>query len=114
MKLHRYVDHQRLHIVTKDVISLSISVLLLFRHYISHKITFGAPSSGGVLRSACGAFICFVIIFEEKKELTSMFYSLQKQRKHSEERSFGRFKMSLKCDRMFTLVSSKCNPVKSG
>ena len=57
MKLHRYVDHQRLHIVTKDVISLSISVLLLLRHYISHKITFGAPSSGGVLRSACGAFI---------------------------------------------------------
>ena len=57
MKLHRYVDHQRLYIVTKDVISLSISVLLLFRHYISHKITFGAPSSGGVLRSACGAFI---------------------------------------------------------
>ena len=34
----------------------------------------------------------FVIIFEEKKELTSMFYSLQKQHKHSEERSFGRFK----------------------
>ena len=61
MKLHRYVDHQRLHIVTKDVISLSISVLLLFRHYISHEITFGAPSSGGVLCSACGAFIvpCF-------------------------------------------------------
>ena len=57
MKLHRYVEHQRLHIVTKDVISLSISVLLLFRHYISHKITFGAPSSGGVLCSACGAFI---------------------------------------------------------
>ena len=59
MKLHRYVDHQRLHIVTKDVISLSISGLLLFRHYISHKITFGAPSSGGVLRSACGAFFFF-------------------------------------------------------
>ena len=57
MKLHRYGDHQRLHIVTKDVISLSISVLLLFRHYRSHKITFGAPSSGGVLCSACGAFI---------------------------------------------------------
>ena len=57
MKLHRYVDHQRLHIVTKDVVSLSISVLLLFMHYISHKITFGDPSSGGVLRSACGAFI---------------------------------------------------------
>ena len=66
MKLHRCVDHQRLHIVTKGVISLSISVLLLFRHYISHKITFGAPSSGGVLRSACGAFIsnfhCFSFI----------------------------------------------------
>ena len=61
MKLHRYVDHQRLHIVTKDVISLYISVLLLFRHYISHKITFGAPSSGGVLCSACGAFICIVM-----------------------------------------------------
>ena len=60
MKLHRYVDHQRLHIVTKDVISLSISVLLLFRHYISHKITFGSPSSGGVLCSACGAFIVLV------------------------------------------------------
>ena len=51
-------------------------------------------------------FFGFVIIFEEKKELTSMFYSLQKQRIHSEERSFCRFKMSLKCDRMFTLVSS--------
>ena len=63
MKLHRYVDHQRLHIVTKDVISLSISVLLLFRHYISHKITFGAPSSGGVLRSACGAFIAVMLVF---------------------------------------------------
>ena len=61
MKLHRYVDHQRLHIVTKDVISLSISVLLLFRHYISHKITFGAPSSGGVLCSACSAFISFCV-----------------------------------------------------
>ena len=45
--------------MSKDVISLSISVLLLFRHYISHKITFGAPSSGGVLCSACGAFIYF-------------------------------------------------------
>ena len=47
--------------MTKDVISLSISVLLLFGHYISHKITFGAPSSGGVLRSACGAFIVIII-----------------------------------------------------
>ena len=62
MKLHRYVDHQRLHIVTKDVISLSISVLLLFRHYISHKITFGAPSSGGVFCSACGAFIFYGVL----------------------------------------------------
>ena len=63
MKLHRYVDHQRLHIVTKDVISLSISVLLLFWHYISHKITFGAPSSGGVFCSACGAFIYFIFCY---------------------------------------------------
>ena len=47
--------------MTKDVISLSISVLLLFRHYISHKITFGAPNSGGVLCSACGAFIILVL-----------------------------------------------------
>ena len=72
MKLHRYVEQQRLHITTKDRHSylssswvicpwliLSISVLLLFRHYISHKITFGAPSSGGVLCSACGAFILY-------------------------------------------------------
>ena len=68
MKLHRYVDHQRLHIFSKGVISLSISVLLLFRHYISHKITFGAPSSGGVLRSACGAFILkgIIIVYELK------------------------------------------------
>ena len=47
----------------KDVISLSISVLLLFRHYISHKITFGAPSSDGVLCSACGAFIFPLFLF---------------------------------------------------
>ena len=68
-ELHRYVDHQRLHIVTKDVISLSISVLLLFRHYISHKITFGAPSSGGVLCSACGAFIIQILWhFPQKKD----------------------------------------------
>ena len=56
-------------------------------------------------------FFGFVIIFEEKKELTSIFYSLQKQHKHSEERLFGRFKMSIKCDQMFTLVCSKCNPM---
>ena len=52
--------------MTKDVISLSISVLLLFRHYISHKITFGAPSSGGVLCSACGAFISKLEVFSQK------------------------------------------------
>ena len=67
MKLHRYVDHQRLHIVTKDVISLSISVLLLFRHYISHKITFGAPSSGGVFCSACGAFISILTVYKQRR-----------------------------------------------
>ena len=78
MKLHRYVDHQRLHIVTKDVISLSISVLLLFRHYISHKITFGAPSSGGVLCSACGAFIsknnCLKYFFTSLRFSKLLFY----------------------------------------
>ena len=57
--------------MTKDVISLSISVLLLFRHYISHKITFGAPSSGGVLCSACGAFISWQIIDINKNFILS-------------------------------------------
>ena len=63
MKLHRYVEHQRLHILSKDrhpyLLTFPVFKLsaLLFRHYISHKITFGAPSSGGVLCSACGAFI---------------------------------------------------------
>ena len=33
--------------MTKEVISLSISVLLLFRHYISHKITFVPPAVAG-------------------------------------------------------------------
>ena len=33
--------------MTKDVISLSISVLLLFRHYISHKITKVPPAVAG-------------------------------------------------------------------
>ena len=82
MKLYRYVDHQRLHIVTKDVISLSISVLLLFRHYISHKITFGAPSSGGVLRSACGAFIAVTIrikLQNMKPVLNAGLYNLELQ-----------------------------------
>ena len=60
------------------------------------KLPFGSPT-GRV--DFCG----FVIIFEEKKDLTSMFYSLQKQRKHSEERSLGRFKMSLKYDRIWLI-----------
>ena len=59
--------------MTKDVISLSISVLLLFRHYISHKITFGAPSSGGVFCSACGAFI-----FDVKVDSASLATSFKK------------------------------------
>ena len=33
--------------MTKDVISLSISVLLLFRHYISHKIILVPPAVAG-------------------------------------------------------------------
>ena len=83
MKLHRYVDHQRLHIVTKDVISLSISVLLLFRQYVSHKITFGAPSSGGVLRSACGAFIVQILkskvaVFHMSCNVINFFVLLKK------------------------------------
>ena len=73
MKLHRYVDHQRLHIVTKDIISLSISVLLLFRHYISHKITFGAPSSGGVLRSAFIFFCCLFFFLSISRFLENSF-----------------------------------------
>ena len=59
-------------------------------------------------------FFVLYLFLRKKNKLTSMFYSPQKQRKRSEERSFGRFKMSLKCDCMFTLVSIKCNPVKSG
>ena len=92
MKLHRYVDHQRLHIVTKDVISLSISVLLLFRHYISHKITFGAPSSGGVLCSACGAFILHWISLN-KMALTVNFRTLKR---HSHAKHFSQTKAQAK------------------
>ena len=33
--------------MTKDIISLSISVLLLFRHYISHKINLVPPAVAG-------------------------------------------------------------------
>ena len=89
MKLHRYVDHQRLHIVTKDVISLSISVLLLFWHYISHKITFGAPSSGGVFCSACGAFIWYYSDF-----LKNLFWSF----------------ILKKCGNVCRYVTSSCFP----
>ena len=59
--------------MTKDVISLSISALLLFRHYISHKITFGAPSSGGVLCSACGAFIFYHVESFSANEILNNF-----------------------------------------
>ena len=65
--------------MTKDVISLSISVLLLFRHYISHKITFGAPSSGGVLCSACGAFIQDILSsadFFQKQHVRKIIFSI--------------------------------------
>ena len=73
MKLHRYVDHQRLHIVTKDVIPLSISVLLLFRHYISHKITFGAPAVAGYYAVLAVLLLIFMIsrVEHEKKLITS-------------------------------------------
>ena len=68
--------------MTKDVISLSISVLLLFRHYIFHKITFGAPSSGGVLCSACGAFISFCNSFSYDSFLISIRFSVKVIRKN--------------------------------
>ena len=47
--------------MTKDIISLSISVLLLFRHYISHKITFGAPAVAGYY-----AVLAVLLFFQEK------------------------------------------------
>ena len=62
MKLHRYVDHQRLHIVTKDVISLSISVLLLFRHYISHKIILCPQQWRGVMQ----CLRCFYLLTDDR------------------------------------------------
>ena len=63
--------------MTKDVISLSILVLLLFRHYISHKITFGAPSSGGVLCSACCAFMLSLCVLETFFVNKSLFASIK-------------------------------------
>ena len=51
--------------MTKDIISLSISVLLLFRHYISHKITFGAPAVAGYY--AVLAVLLFIKILSRKK-----------------------------------------------
>ena len=102
MKLHRYVDHQRFHIVTKDVISLSISVLLLFRHYISHKITFGAPSSGGVLCSACGAFIIMGNYFNELRwnffranNLLQLIHQVTIEIRFQKSLAQGRFKSQL-------------------
>ena len=61
MKLHRYVDHQRLHIVTKDVISLSISVLLLFRHYISHKKILVPPAVAGYYAVLAVLLLAFLL-----------------------------------------------------
>ena len=61
MKLHRYVDHKRLHIVTKDVISLSISVLLLFRHYIFIFSVTNVVENGQPKPLVCYLFI--VLIF---------------------------------------------------
>ena len=61
--------------MTKDVISLSISVLLLFRHYISHKITFGAPSSGGVLGQK-KKYVCLLFDenFKQGRSVDFLFY----------------------------------------
>ena len=62
---------------------MSISVLLLFRHYISHNITFGAPSSGRVLCSACGAFIsCEKISLNKKYSSYSEYTNSTKQKIH--------------------------------
>ena len=47
--------------MTKDVISLSISVLLLFRHYISHKITLVPPAVAGYY--AVLAVLLFALIW---------------------------------------------------
>ena len=51
----------------------------------------------------------FVIVFFGffGQELTSVSYILQKWRKNGKERSFERFKTSIECDRMFTLVISE-------
>ena len=49
--------------MTKDVISLSISVLLLFRHYISHKITFGAPPAVAGYYAVLAVLLFFHVFF---------------------------------------------------
>ena len=72
MKLHRYVDHQRLHIVTKDVISLSISVLLLFRHYISHKITFGAHQQWRGITQCLRCFYFYCVFVRTEMNLIAV------------------------------------------
>ena len=75
MKLHRYVEHQRLHIVTKDVISLSISVLLLFRHYISHKITFGAPAVAGYYAVLAVLLLAYVLGTQKNRLIETVLLS---------------------------------------
>ena len=79
MKLHRYVDHQRLHIVTKDVISLSISVLLLFRHYISHKNNFWCPQQWrGITQCLRCFYLEYVFLRLSKYGKKGPFASLRK------------------------------------
>ena len=92
--------------MTKDVISMSISVLLLFRHYISHKITFGAPSSGGVLCSACGAFIIYKV-----NRIMGIIGSIQKSnviKSRIQQRCYGTACMpSYKADHMVKKLGAK-------
>ena len=68
MKLHRYVDHQRLHIVTKDVISLSISVLLLFRHYYLTKKLLVPPAVAGYYA------VLAVLLFNNKRQISHVYF----------------------------------------
>ena len=59
--------------MTKDVISLSITVLLLFWHYISHKITFLPPAVAAY--NAVLAVLLFYFLFKSfvKVELSYVF-----------------------------------------
>ena len=49
----------------------------------------------------------FLFFVRKMQEITSVSHILQKRRKNRKERSFERFKTSIECDQMFTLVSSK-------